>query len=106
MYKTANAVHLDILRDAEIIANRLYEESRSGFGQGQIFRADPIQSTKGGLCLSIDEVVAESLDQDEVVEAHQIGVEAIRQSILKNYESFVGLILGDARNGRNYFDRF
>lgn len=126
-YTTPELVHLAILKDAEDIANRRFAEEfdigadspwRPGrfsappgerdraFASGRIYRADSARSEKGGLCLSVDEVTINAADQDKIDRIHQIGMEAIHESILLNRNSFVGLIIGEAREGRNYFDRF
>lgn len=36
----------------------------------------------------------------------RIANEAVRQSLIDNQDLFVGVILGEARQGRNYFDSF
>jgi hypothetical protein len=100
-------VHREILRDAAAIANQKLttDVNFSTTLMGEVFRPDPIRSNKGGLCLSLEEQVR-SLDPEQIQVLHQIGAQAIRQALLRNKEKFVGLILGDARQGRNYFDRF
>jgi hypothetical protein len=120
-------VHLAILQDAADIANRRVREVFADLAPkptfyrpgrfnpetrgkrpfyGDIFRADPAQSEKGGMCLSMDPKLVETLDDDMLVELHRIGKGAIRDAISKNGSLFVGLMVGEAREGRNYFDRF
>jgi hypothetical protein len=36
----------------------------------------------------------------------EIGREAMKEALVKNQFQLVGLMLGEARQGRNYFDRF
>jgi hypothetical protein len=123
---TVDLVHLAILKDAEEIANRRFAEEfnidvdspwKPGrfsaenrgdvrFAAGRIFRADPIRSDMGGLCLSVDEATIIAASDEQVDRIHQIGTEAIRDAIIINSNSFIGLILGDARQGNNYFDRY
>lgn len=122
-YTTPQLVHLAILKDAADIANQRYAEEfdvanigwrrgrfdpkmRKALVSGILFRPDEVQSQKGGLCLSIDEGVAQSLDPEERERVREIGKKAIKQALVKNQSAFVGLILGEARQGRNYFDRF
>lgn len=128
METSVELVHLAILKDAATIANRTVmqlgvigpqrplaagerfnpeaRKKRSRFVAGEVYRADPIRSRKGGLCLSVDPSVVEGMTDAEVAHLHEIGVEAVKQAIAKNKHLFVGLILGDARKGNNYFDRF
>jgi hypothetical protein len=99
-------VHRAILRDAAMIANqKLITIDLGRTFAGELFRADPIRSDKGGLCLSLEEQVR-SLDPEQIQTLHQIGAQAIHQALLRNKDKFIGLVLGDARQGRNYFDRF
>jgi hypothetical protein len=116
------AHHSVILSDAADIANRKaaeeYDptqkgnagpepnEERSGFIAGALFRPDPGRSTKGGLALSVDPFVFGLFTRPQQERVREIGREAIREAIIANQDLFVGLILGEARQGRNYFDRF
>lgn len=115
---TVELVHAAILRDAAEIANsqvdqtkknpstgRFRPEKRHAFG-GQVFRADQIRSRKGGLALSIEEGIVSTLTKEEINNLRQIGQAAIQQAISKNQRAFVGMIVGEAREGRNYFDRY
>jgi hypothetical protein len=108
-----------ILLDAADIANRKAaqehgiekggfepDEAKTSFVNGELFRADPVQSRKGGLALSIDPVVFDSYNAKMKSRLREIGKEAIKEALVNNQEQFVGLILGEAREGRNYFDRF
>lgn len=124
-YTSVEYVHLAILKDAADIANidyaaegdvtqpqwrpgrfRLPPNEREGFVFGELYRADPAQSIKGGLTLSVDPHIFAQLDPQQQARVREIGKEAIRKSLVKNQKLFVGLILGEARRGRNYFDRF
>jgi hypothetical protein len=97
--------HHVIIGDAEDIAN--HEIQALGWNvSGKLFRFDPAQSERAGLTMSMDKVIAETLTEDQIKQARAIGLKAIRQSLIKNKEGFVGLIVGDARQGRNYFDRY
>lgn len=86
--------------------NFTYKNGQPAMLMGEIFRADPVQSTKGGMCLSIDEHVTASLSAGAIRRLHEIGVKALHDALVENQDKFVGLILGEAREGRNYFDRF
>jgi hypothetical protein len=122
----AELVHLAILQDAADIANRRVREVFADLAPkqsyrpgrfnpetrankrfyGDIFRADPTQSERGGLCLSMDPKFVETLDDDTLVSLHRIARQSIRDAISKNGPIFIGMILGEARAGNNYFDRY
>lgn len=130
MPTTMDQIHLAILKDAADEANRRWvevfdaeapatylkpgerfnPESRASrkrvWASGEVFRADPSRSEKGGLCLSVNEGLVHSMDQEQIMQMHQIGRSAIQWAIVKNKQHFVGLIVGEAREGRNYFSRF
>jgi hypothetical protein len=102
-----------LLFDAADIANQQipHEDLRLRNGQparlhGEVFRADPVRSTKGGLCLSVDTVTANSLSKASIKRLHELGVQSMRKALVQNKEQFVGVLVGEARQGRNYFDRF
>jgi hypothetical protein len=129
-YTTVEQVHLAILQDAADEANRRWSqmfdvdvaptyipagqrfnaEARARRGKswasGEVFRADPIQSTKGGLCLTVNEAVTMTMTVDDIQLLHRVGRESMHWSLIKNQEKFVGLILGEARHGRDYFARY
>lgn len=106
LYEVQEVHHL-ILFDAADIANaELSALNEIGPSGGQIFRADPAVSERGGLSLSIDPVVYAGLPEAVKAQVHDIGRRAIRQALVMNSNQFVGLILGEARQDRNYFDRF
>lgn len=100
-------VHLAILKDAADIANeRAVADSRlPEVVSGQIFRPAPLRSRRGGLALSLT-AGFERLPPAKLRLLHEIGSQGVRESILKNKREFVGLILGHARQGVNYFDRY
>lgn len=131
MITTVEEVHLVILRAASEIANqqwiaegsdqpatpqyrpgeRFNAEKRKRRNprrtvQGEIFRPDPVQSDQGGLTLSIDPLVTSTMTDDEISHLHEIGVNAVRQAMAQHPHLLAGLILGEARQGRNYFDRY
>jgi hypothetical protein len=108
-------VHHMLLIEAADIANRMLNEeasTKSPFGDdiglppGEAFRPDPLASEKGGLCLTIDPSITIERQPETIRRLHEIGIEAVRQALVKNSKQFVGLIMGDARRRRNYFDRF
>lgn len=131
METTIEQVHLAILQDAAAEANRRWEEAfganevpatnigpgqrfnaearrRRGktWARGEVFRADPIQSTKGGLCLSVNEAVTMNMAPEDILVLHQVGRDAVHWSLVKNKDKFMGLIVGEAKQGRDYFARF
>lgn len=120
---TVELVHSAILRDAVDIANaevasrfvvppthqaagtRFSARNRRRFG-GMVFRPDPIRSRRGGLALTIEQSVMVGLSDEEKAELRAIGRRAIHKAIKRNKRAFVGLIIGKARKGENYFDRY
>jgi hypothetical protein len=106
--------HMLLIEAADIANQKLSEEVATekdfgadiGLPPGEAFRPDPLASKKGGLCLTIDPSITLMRKPETIQRLHEIGVEAVRQALVKNQEQFVGLILGDARKRRNYFDRF
>jgi hypothetical protein len=112
-YYEVDYVHHMILAEAADAANRelllATQDDRNWsdhFDTTDIFRADPVASDLGGLCLSIDPLHTMGRPQEILVELHKIGERAIFKSLLDHKDQFVGLILGHARIGRNYFDRW
>jgi hypothetical protein len=108
-------VHHMLLIAAADIANQMLSEEaseKSPFGEdiglppGEAYRPDPLASDKGGLCLTIDPSITLGRKPETIQRLKEIGIEAVRQALVKNQNQFVGLILGDARRRRNYFDRF
>ncbi len=113
--KTIDETHRTILKTAADIANMALigqsyvpgQKVRGAKMSGRIFRADPIVSEKGGLCLSLDESVTQGKSTEEILELHYIGREAVKEAITQWHpDLFAGLILGSAKQGKNYFDRF
>lgn len=60
----------------------------------------------GGLSISYDEALMHGRDDEWKAEMAAIGRRAIRQALAQNANVLVGLILGEARHGRNYFHGF
>lgn len=112
--KTAANVANRMLREAQDIQAASYAEERFNpqvkrgrIMEGEIFRADPSLSEKGGLCLSLDELTVRASTEAELADLHRIGVAAVKEAIANwHSELFVGLIVGEAKQDRNYFDRF
>lgn len=108
---TFDQIHMGILQDAALIANddlRIPIELR---GSGHIFREANNQSEKGGLCLEIEASVIAYINtlpekNEYTTILHEIARNAIMEAIASNKEAFAGLIIADARNGKNYFERF
>jgi hypothetical protein len=106
MARSVQSAHKEILGRAAEIAN---QDPRVPF-QGSPFREAEVKSTKGGLCLDYDEgllILSPEEERERVQEVMtRIGTDAILQALSEKKDLFVGLILGEARKGRNYFDRF
>lgn len=135
MITTVEEVHLIILRTACEIANQRWAQT-GGTGReqtiphpeylpgerfsasrrkirnprrvvvGELFRPDPVQSKRGGLTLSVDPLVTYDMGEDEIRELHEMGRNAVKEAMTRHPQLIAGLILGEARKGRNYFDRF
>lgn len=102
-------IHHIILGEAADIANReISIEPGFELYQGEIFRPDPVTRDDGlgGLALVLDDSVTKTLNPGQIRRLHEIGRDSVRQALLQNREGFVGLIVGHARKGENYFDRF
>ena len=76
------------------------------FLQGEIFRADPVRSQSGGYCLSLDSSATVGRSPELIEALHEIGRGAIFEALTQNRERLVGLIIGEAKMGRDYFARF
>jgi hypothetical protein len=100
-------VHLAILKDAaEIASVEAVNDARlPEIVGGAVFSATPLRSRRGGLALSLTRGM-ERLPAEKRTILNEIAVRAVKRSILKNQREFVGLIIGHARQGANYFDRF
>jgi hypothetical protein len=108
-YDSIEFVHEQILHDAANIANqRLETEEDFERYYGEVFRPDAAERDDGlgGLALVLDESITRTLPAEKILRLHQIGTAAIRQAILRNHQGFAGAIVGLARKGENYFDRF
>lgn len=107
-----NDIHSIILDRAAKIANadpRLPEEVTS---KGTVPFFDANWRTAGDyLTLGFVQGILEPIEDPERKQAvqetmRQIGVEAVKSSIVQNKELFVGMMLGEAKQGRQYFERF
>lgn len=99
-------VHRKINRDAADIAN--HDERLAGLLpglEGSVFHEATELSNRGGLAISFMEGL-EYADPETIQTLREIGREAVKASILRNQDLFIGLMLGEARQGRNYFTRF
>lgn len=109
--------HDVILVEAAAIANhdaRLPPEA----GHGEIFKPAPLESKLGGMCLSWKDTYrlleSRMFDQnlpperfDEICATMvEISREATAKAMRDNAEILVQMIIVDAREGKNYFDRF
>ena len=101
-------VHHMIVADAADIANRnLGVEPGFQNYRGTVFNPDPAERyERGGLALVLDPGITQTLTDDQIARLHKIGRDALQEAILQNGEALARLILGFARRGENYFDRF
>lgn len=94
--------HEVILNKAAELANR---EVKTQFAfhkiEGDLFK--PHTYTKGKLSLQYD-LHESQYTEDEKNRLEQIAVNAVHQALLEEKKTFAGLIVGQAREGKNYFD--
>lgn len=112
---TVAEAHETILLLAADIANRMLKERddlpRAFRVDPNPFRPVPPREQKGTLSLMADtggdpnQLPAAERRQIQKI-TQEIGTAAIKQAILDNRDLFVGLIVGSAKRGRNYFDYF
>lgn len=74
--------------------------------QGEVFRPDAVKSQKGGLAISVDPMVTHDMTKEEVRELHDLARVSMRRSVKENERLVAGIVVGEARKGRNYFNRF
>jgi hypothetical protein len=72
---------------------------------GQFYRPDPGRTGRGGITLSLDESV-KYLPPETIERIHWIANQGIRAAIKMNPDKIGYLIVADAFDGVNYFDRF
>lgn len=111
-------VHDEILEHAAEIANRLVIDYEMGgklprilWGEPKPFRPVPTQTATPGFSLMYD--LGYSLDELEEADRaliqsvfSEIATRAVRDALSLNADKLAGLIVGEARQGRNYFDHF
>lgn len=103
--------HEKILKDAADIANHraievMVQELPNVSSDTRVFEEANNRSGPSRLTLVMNETLIASLSIDLQQRLRSIASQALREAIGKNKELFVGLILGQARQGRNYFDQF
>lgn len=105
--ETIDQIHKEISEAAAKIAN---EDQRIGQVdptlEGSVFREASGRSTRGGLAIELMPGLEMILNEQQLETLHQIGKEAMHSAIMQNEDLFVGAILGELREGRNYFNRF
>lgn len=92
-------VHQEIAEEAASIANQTLKgrPDTVPFGVHGVFAATPRR-----LSLTINNLIT---DPELLEPLREIGFAALRQAILERPDLTVGMILGDAREGRDYFVR-
>lgn len=106
-FESVEEVHMLLLHEAADWANREYQvRDQTGEAPGEIFAPNPLASEKGGLCLTLDPAFVATRTPVQLEDLHELGSEAIQRALADHRDIFVGLIVGEARQGRNYFDRF
>jgi hypothetical protein len=103
---TVEEIHERICEDASWLANELIAEDKRipRKWQGYVIRNDSPYN-HGRLSLAISD---EYRDADPKIKKlyREHATEGLRKAIVKNQELFVGMIFGEAREGRNYFKRW
>jgi hypothetical protein len=113
---TPAIIHGAILRDAIEFAEAQATKEGIGMVRRRGRRFDPAnnQYRRGllvaypdeGLVIRINPAYMVSMSAEHKTRLKKITRQAIKRSIKKNQKLFVALILGDARRGKNYFERF
>lgn len=97
--RKVNDVHRELSEEAASIANAEANKGVLPFGVYGVFTPK-----RRKLGLTIDEFASD--DPQLLEQLHTIGVQAVKQALIQRPDLTVGLIVGDARNGNNYFDRW
>lgn len=99
-------VHEIICENAVTLANNLIESDPriAKRYKGPVFR-NGAPYNGGKLVLEITEEYHGVPDRIKKF-YREVGAQGVRMSIMQNQELFVGLIFGEARAGRNYFDNW
>lgn len=104
-----NAAHETILIHAAKIANAHPDKHPQFFFQPAGVASEKTAKGIDGLCLEWDPADDISRYSPETQQwiiylMQRVGQEAIKQAIIDNGSTFVGLIIAEAKQGRNYFD--
>lgn len=107
---TVDEVHAVLTEIAAELANRDPALPRAVYPSGEAFFPTPHRSRKGGLCLSYDPLALAGLKGSErgrfVRLMRGIGTRAMNRTLRENADVIARLVVGEARAGRNYLDRF
>ncbi len=105
--------HWEICEAACSIANKKLTTQYSNIGRrvqgSSVFRPSPNLEGAGPLSLTFEGFIHyfEPGQRQYVRETmKKIGAESIREAIAQKSDLFAGLIVADAKRGRNYFDQF
>lgn len=107
---SVDEIHEIICQSAAALASKRAEDDprvQEAFPglSGQIFHEATRRSHSGGLAIAFQEGL-ELGPPEGVARLRQIAADAIRESLIRNQDLFVGLIVGQARHGTDYFRRF
>lgn len=99
-----------LLQKAAQIANTAADRPPEALDAGEVFRETNNRSGDGYLTLSFVAGVLHGVEEPRRTELvstlREIGVRSVRQAIAESPEIVGALILGSAKQGANYFDRF
>lgn len=109
--KSVNDFHQYITDQAVELANRDPEKDPNYSFTNASTASQKTQAGTDGLSMEWDKEGAlyrlPAEQQQELVERMQrVGRRAVQQALQENWDLFVGVILGEARAGRDYFSRF
>lgn len=108
---TVNEIHRIISDVAASIANQDVRKDPRFTFTGASYQSKQVEEGMEGLCIEWDPSQAhlefEPGDRDQVQQVmSEIGHDAIIAAVHANQELFVGVMLGEARQGRDYFKNF
>lgn len=109
--KTTLEIHTSIATGAAFLANRdvqyspQYQSILAITLGNEVYRPSSEDTLERSISLTWDQALDQS-PPEVIDELRRVGEQAIHDSIVENKDLFVGLILGHARNGDNYFELF
>lgn len=104
MMTTVEAVHLQLAEKAAELANVWAIEA--GLVEAGHPPFYPVKRSGRAISLGIEEAIAEGRDEQWYEAIHQVAYDAAHTAIESHADLVVGLVLGCARKGINYFEEY